>query len=184
MGISSHAQVIISLEQGASYLGSPDGIPEDVTYIKDINNRLPTFVGIWKGTANGKLIELHLNQFLHLPESVDGFKLDQLAGRLLVKDANSGQVLYNTLNITNNEATSFSGYYFQNTNYIMEFRNINDNYCKDNGQVYVEVLNSDPSKMKLNFFRSREHIVNGGGCPNFSTYVPILPYSFILTRQL
>lgn len=177
------AQVIISLEQAANYKSSPDGIPEGVTYVKDINNRLPTFVGIWKGVTDGKSVELHLNKFLHLPQSADGFKLDQMSGRLLIKDVTSNQILYNTLNIANDEQTSFEGYYFINTSYVATFRNINENYCRDLGEVYLEVLNSDPNKMKLVFFRSQEIIVTGGGCPNFSTYVPILPKSIMLMRQ-
>lgn len=177
-----YAQVTISLEQAENYINSPDGIPEDVVYAKDINNRLPKFVGVWKGTANGKSIELHLNRFLHLPESTEGFKIDQIAGRLLIKDSATGQILYNTLSISNDEKTYLLGFYFINNSYVMNFANINDNYCMDDGEVYLSISSNDLTTMKLNFLRTQEWR-SPSDCPNFSTYVPILPKTVLLTKQ-
>ena len=56
-GVSCKAQTTISLEQAYQYSKSDDGIPETVTYVKDINNRLDQFVGTWKGSYNGKNYE-------------------------------------------------------------------------------------------------------------------------------
>lgn len=179
---SIQAQVTISLEQAANYLDTPDGIPEDVTYVKDINNKLPVFVGIWSGISEGKIIELHLNQFLHLPKSTHGFKIDQIAGRLLIKDQNTYEVLYNTLNITDNEKTSFIGFYFINGAYVMNFSNNNDTSCLDIGEVYISVNASTLVNMTLNFYRSQDIIIEGK-CPNFDTYVPILPKTVRLVKQ-
>ncbi len=182
LSISVEAQVIISLEQAEAYLGTPDGIPEGITYIKDINNRLPKFVGTWIGASDGKIIELHLNQFLHLPENSDGFKLDQIAGRLLIKDQNTGIVLYNTLNVTNNEETWLEGHYFINNSYVMIFSNKNDTYCMDSGEVYLSLDNAMLTNMNLNFYRTQDIYIEGS-CPNFDTYIPILPKNIQLVKQ-
>lgn len=183
LSISTKAQVTISLEQADAYLSTPDGIPEDVSYVKDVNHILPKFVGVWKGMADGKTVELHLNQFLHLPSSADGFKIDQIAGRLLIKDQATGSVLYNTLNVTNNEDTDFKGYYPINGSYVMIFSNKNDiNNCMDDGKVYISVNNTTLVNMTMNFYRTQE-IMFEGQCPNFATYIPILPRTVHLVKQ-
>ncbi|MRX47276.1 DUF6705 family protein [Pedobacter puniceum] len=182
ISLTVQAQVIISLEQAEAYLGTPDGIPEDVTYVKDVNNILPKFVGIWKGTADGKIIELHLNKFLHLPSSADGFKIDLLAGRLLIKDQVTGAILYNTLNISDDEETWLEGSYPINGSYVMHFENKNDTYCMDGGEVYISVNNTTLTNMTFNFYRTQDIYVEGK-CPNFETYVPILPKRIQLVKQ-
>jgi hypothetical protein len=179
---TAHAQVTISLEQQANYLDSPDGIPEDVTYIKDINNTLPKFVGTWIGIADGKIVELHINQFLHLPTSSDGIKIDKLSGRLLVKEQTTNIVLYSTLNISNNEETFLTGGYINNEAYVMNFSNKNDSYCMDGGEVFLWVNNNTLTDMILNFHRTQDIIIEGK-CPNFDTYVPILPKTVRLVKQ-
>jgi hypothetical protein len=182
ISISTQAQVIISLEQADAYKSSPDGIPEDVTYVKDVNNILPKFVGVWKGTADGKIVELHLNKFLHLPSTADGMKIDKLAGRLLIKDQATGAILYNTLNITDNEETWLEGSYPINGSYVMNFSNKYDiNNCMDEGKVYLS-MNNNNVDMILDFFRTQE-IMIGDQCPNFDTYIPILPKRVRLLKQ-
>ena len=42
--------------------GCPD--LENITYVKDTNNRLDQFIGIWKGTYGGKQYEIKLEKKL------------------------------------------------------------------------------------------------------------------------
>ncbi|MBK0384449.1 hypothetical protein I5M32_15900 [Pedobacter sp. SD-b] len=184
ISISSYAQRTISFAEAAAYKNNPEGIPEDVSYVKDVDNKLPKFVGTWKGVAAGKSIELHLKQILHLPEDEYGFKLDQLVGRTLIKDASTGDTLYNTLNIIDDNNTGFQGsYYFYNENYSMYFFNLNDDFCMDWGDVSITVSPTDPTKLKLYFVRRTGVMMEVSKCPNISTYVPILPKSVELTKQ-
>lgn len=60
VGISVRAQEIISLEQAVEYNSTDDGIPDDVEYVKDINNKLNQFVGTWKGSYKGNNYEITL----------------------------------------------------------------------------------------------------------------------------
>ena len=63
---SCKAQVIGTLEQFEECSMRPnhdEGCPdlENITYVKDINNRLDKLVGTWKGNYGGKQYEIKLN---------------------------------------------------------------------------------------------------------------------------
>ena len=93
--ISCNAQTTISLEQAYQYSKSDDGIPETVTYVKDTNNRLDQFVGIWKGSYGGKSYEIRFTKELKYGD--DDPKWDRVFGKVLIKDS-KGNILHNTLN--------------------------------------------------------------------------------------
>ena len=176
-GVSCKAQTTISLEQAYQYSKSDDGIPETVTYIKDINNRLDQFVGTWKGSYNGKNYEFKFIKKLNYTKYT--VKWDKLIGRILIKDSN-GNIIYNTMN-ESDDNTMFWGYQLQTRAYVMSF--VYNSYCNDSGDIFIEVRKNNSNEMTLYFYKDGG-LYNPAKCPNYDTYVPLLPKDkIVLTKQ-
>ncbi len=167
---SCSAQTIISLNDAAIYINSPDGIPVGVKFVKDTQGRLNKFVGIWKGTANGKSYELKLEKRESFGEY--SVKWDQLIGKLRVKD-NQGNILFDSFSNSDIEANP-NGINFQHNTYEMTFMGSSD--CSELGSVFIDILKNptDGSKMKL-FYHSTAERIDPAKCPNYNTFVPLLP---------
>ncbi|WP_092735736.1 DUF6705 family protein [Riemerella columbipharyngis] len=172
-----NAQRTISLAQAYEYFKSPNGIPEDVSYVKDTNNDLNKFIGTWKGNYDGKT---YIFRFIKKIKSGEyDIKWDYLVGKLKVTD-NKGNILYNTFSL-DDDKTYFSGTYLQHQSYIMDF--IVNTYCNDSGVVFLRIYDNQPNKMKVLFDRDRTWY-DPKKCPNYETYETTLPQkSFVLTKQ-
>src|SRR5438067_13183668 len=97
--ISCKAQVIGTLEQFEECSMRPnrdqEGCPdlENITYVKDTNNRLNQFVGTWKGNYGGKQYEIKLEKKTNYKgDPNDDLSWDRIIGRIQVKD-NSGNII-------------------------------------------------------------------------------------------
>ncbi|SDD87947.1 hypothetical protein SAMN05421544_101107 [Riemerella columbipharyngis] len=159
--------------------GCPD--LDNITYVKDVENRLDKFVGTWTGTYNGKTYTFKLNKRVKFGFGQrNGLYWDRLIGRMKVQGAN-GEVLYNTLSESNDSNTYFHGDNFQRNSYIMDF--IVNTYCNDSGVVFLRIYDNQPNKMKVLFDRDRTWY-DPKKCPNYETYETTLPQvSFVLTKQ-
>ena len=93
---------------------------------------------------------------------------------------NSGNAIYNSMNSTD-EHSNFFGYNFQHRAYEMYY--VGNAYCMEYGAVFLEVSKTDPKKMTLFFARDSDSY-NPDKCPNFTTFVPLLPKDkMILIKQ-
>lgn len=175
--ISCNAQRTISLEQAYEYDMSDEGFPDDIAYIKDVNNRLDQFVGIWKGNYGGKQYEFRFEKKIKFGEY--SIKRDQIIGRAFIKNPNN-QIIYNTINTPDNK-TYFSGINMQKTTYMLDF--VANDACNDFGVVFIEISKNNPNIMYLNFDRDKTWY-DPRKCPNFDSYVPLLPKEkMTLTKQ-
>jgi hypothetical protein len=52
VNLSCKSQAIVPVETRIDYIHTGDGVPETITYFKDVNNLLDKYVGVWKGTLN------------------------------------------------------------------------------------------------------------------------------------
>ncbi|HIC8757912.1 DUF6705 family protein [Elizabethkingia anophelis] len=175
----AYSQTTISLEQAAAYQKVDTiGIPESVQYVKDTNNKLAPFVGIWKGTDNrGRSYEIRLIKKENYGKW--DLKWDKLLGRIQIKDA-SNNILYSSLNNVDGN-TFLNGENFQHNTYVMYF--VGNAACNDFGNVFIEIPKSTPNKMTL-FYAPDSDILNPAKCPNVSTYELLLPTDKItLDRQ-
>ncbi|SHH71880.1 hypothetical protein SAMN05421866_3504 [Chryseobacterium oranimense] len=175
--ISFKAQVIGTLEQFEECRNRPnhdDGCPdlENITYVKDTNNRLNQFVGTWKGNYGGKQYEIKLEKKINYKDKPsDALSWDMIIGRILVKDS-SGNIIYNSMNKADND-THFFGYNFQKRVYNMHF--VGNYNCLEAGDVYIETKFNNPNEMMLFYYQDKDGILDPAKCPNFSTFVPLLP---------
>ncbi|PQJ31435.1 hypothetical protein BST92_05635 [Nonlabens arenilitoris] len=91
--------VIMSLDTFTTYADDPDSsIPDEITYIKDVNNKLDPFVGTFIGNHEGK-------SFTFVISKITGPFADIIADQLNIKykiEDSNGVVLAQTLNLSNN----------------------------------------------------------------------------------
>lgn len=175
--ISCKAQVIGTLEQFEECAMRPnhdEGCPdlENITYVKDTNNRLNQFVGTWKGSYNDKQYEIKLEKkisYKFFPTSAMSW--DRIIGRILVKDS-AGNVIYNSMNKADKD-TYFSGDNFQRRSYIMTF--VGNYDCLESGNVFIETKLNNPNQMTLVYFQDKDGLLNPTKCPDFNSFVPLLP---------
>jgi len=180
--ISCKAQVIGTLEQFEECqkrANRDEGCPDldNITYVKDTNNRLNQFVGIWKGNFENKQYEIHFEKKVQFGEDI---KWDRIFGRMVIKN-NSGNIIYNSLN-ESDQNISFFGGNFQNKAYVMHF--VGNYACLESGNVFVEVKVNNPNEMTLFYSQDKDGLLNPAKCPNFSSFIPLLPTDkMILIKQ-
>lgn len=157
----------------------------DVNYVKDIGNRLNIFTGTWKGTYNGKQIELRLEKKTEFENY--GIKWDQLNGKLKMKDS-QGNIIFDSFSNPDKEANPY-GYNFQGSSYEMGFMANGD--CFDEGMIFIEMRPQVPNApAQMTFLFARGTGFETGQdlsviCPNYATYQTLLPdkVKIILTKQ-
>lgn len=185
--ISCKAQVIGTLEQleecrkrpNHDELGCPD--LENITYVKDTNNRLDQFVGTWKGSYNGKSYEFRFVKKIKYGNYA--VKWDQINGNIIIKN-NDGQIIYDDTDPFVSIEPNLWGINFQGRVYELGFSNIITNtYCNDSGSVYIEISKTDQNKMSLFFYRNSGGLYDPTKCPNYETYVPVLPTAKIILNK-
>ncbi|MDQ0593811.1 hypothetical protein QFZ37_002180 [Chryseobacterium ginsenosidimutans] len=153
------------------------------SYIKDTNNELPSYEGIWKGVWNNKTIYVTLKKikrnFTHLENKP--YYMDILIGKFKVTDTN-GLILFDNTNTSDDEAKIEGG----------KFRKSDDNYsltyadsemCNMNG--FIKINFTDTTKTKLNWQFSDMTDIITPDCPyyNANPFPEPLPKNTILIKQ-
>ena len=174
--ISCKAQTV-SLESFAQCSATSNC--SNYNYIKDINNSLYKYTGIWKGNHNGKTYELQFKKVLY---EDFGIKSDMLKGRMRIKDSN-GNITYDTFNESDDTKTKFSGFGFQSNlkYYMMHFVGNSPFACGEMGYVYLGIKPETPNIMTIRMVQDADIV--WGDCP--SSYQSTIPYekTISLTRQ-
>lgn len=157
----------VSLETMAQY---EIGTYPQVTYVKDVNNLLNKYTGIWKGTLDGKSYEFNFIKKENFGFE-DSVKKDRLIGRLKITNAN-GMIEFDNFNRTDDDlVTRFSGFNFQKDLkvYLMRFAGGKIG-CIDYGFVYMWIKPETPNQMGINFHPDNDTVTED--CNNFKTTLP------------
>jgi len=89
---------------------SPSDIPDNA-YIKDMNNELNKFVGLWKGNWNGKTVYLELRKvkdYSSIPGDTHPYYIDEIQGERKIIDSN-GNVEIDRISNFGSDGTEFWG---------------------------------------------------------------------------
>lgn len=89
----ANAQTIMPLENFKPNLDNWEGVPDEVTHIKDVNNLLNKFVGTWVGMHNNKNYEFRI---IKVTGELIKTAIDQLQIFYKVEDSN-GNIIENTI---------------------------------------------------------------------------------------
>jgi len=118
-----------------------------ITHIKDVNGVLDKYVGTWKGTFDGKELELVIKEYTR-DHSIfvedyhpDPLLWDQLIGKIKITDQN-GTVLVNMMDKPDDSMEIMIKYrYYDASTYVLKY--IGENFrCGDKGEVYLDMQSS------------------------------------------
>lgn len=177
-------QTIIPLENHYLYYNNAEnGVPPN-SYLKDVNHLLDKFVGIWKGTYNGRSFELRIIKGT-ATESYNNITFDRLFIRYIIKDVN-GTILENSTSYTdNNSPYIMRGIRFnqKGTQYYLSYVGREAN-CGQIGNVLINIGKADNNKMVLSLFPDKI-LVTEKNCPGFVMAKQLLPVedTMFLYRQ-
>ncbi len=178
---SCKAQVLFDnsempVEQVASYFENENGLPDHITYVKDINNVLNKYVGTWNGSYGNKSYEFRIVKYT--TPLVDGFKEDILLMRY--KIVNGANVIENTLNIQNEQALIIRGNFLDGNTYNLIYSG-RESLCGQHGDIYISISSLGSNKMNFTFFPGRD-LIEGSECPTIPDHImPLDPIT--LTKQ-
>ena len=174
--LSCKAQNIVPIETKVNYIGAENGIPETITYFKDINNLLDRYVGTWKGTYATKNYEFWITKITNKPARITE---DILLIRYLITDAN-GTIIEDTRSTPDDGHYLIRGHYLDKSHYVLSYGG-RETLCGQSGEVYIWTLNNN-TQMKL--FLAQDHVLlNSEDCPN-GRATQILPLQqMLLTKQ-
>lgn len=138
---------ILPVEQLNELTGKVHEQITGIRHIKDVNGVLDKYVGTWKGTFDGKELELVIKEYTrdhsifvqdYHPEPL---LWDELIGKIKITDQN-GTVLVNTMDKPDDSMEIMIKYrYYDASTYVLKY--IGDNFrCGDKGEVYLDMQSS------------------------------------------
>ncbi len=178
LAISCKSQTV-SLEQAALCQENPNCT--GYNYAKDINNTLNKYLGIWKGTYNGRVYEMKFNKGLY---NDMGMKKDEITGRLKITTTGSTSIIiFDNFNEPDDSKTRFSGLGLTTDlqGYRMFFGGPLTSGCINRGTISLRINPSNPNEMKIKYWSDYDIVV--GECP--STFSQTFPeqQEIILMKQ-
>jgi hypothetical protein len=101
---------ILPVEDVYDYLEAGEGVPEGITYIKDVNNLFDEFIGVWELNYDDKIFELYITEYLDIRN--DGNRQeDMLLIRYRITD-NFGNIIIDTTLLPDDDLKNMQGRYF------------------------------------------------------------------------
>ncbi|HBV13798.1 DUF6705 family protein [Chryseobacterium carnipullorum] len=149
-------------------------------YLKDKNNELQSYEGIWKGVFNGKTVYITFKKNIYIYDDVLKYYKDNLIAKFKVLDSSSN-ILFDNTTVSDDKAKIWGG----------KFRKIDDKYsliyvdpdlCNTSGNVIINF--TDSSKTKLSWKLNLGSNMITTSCQYYDTGIPeALPKEIILTKQ-
>jgi len=146
---SCKAQMISIEEANTYFLNEDQGIPDNVTSIKDINNKLDEFLGSWMVNYDNKNYQFMISKF---ESTLVDIPHDILLIRYIISDENNN-VLEDTSNLSNDNILVINGNYFLNDSesYLLSYYSSNFN-CGQFGDITLDVDNNSLGGNEMKFY--------------------------------
>ncbi|MCQ9636119.1 hypothetical protein MP478_12545 [Chryseobacterium sp. WG14] len=159
-------------------------------YYKDLDGELDPYIGIWKGTWDGKTLYLQLKKVKDRSVANDGtyYESDQIMGERKVIAAN-GTVEIDHISNFNQNSPEFYGIFGQYNNFVQKYLLFQPkNMCNSRGNVDINFIGNQKEQIKLHYKLMPMHISKG--CENsnqqYQNDMPInlnFPKDIVLTKQ-
>ncbi|MGG5207456.1 DUF6705 family protein [Chryseobacterium sp. MIQD13] len=164
-------------------LNTNTDVPNDA-YIKDVNNELIPYEGIWKGTWDNKTFFLSLNRvkkYMNHKENNPYYK-DILAGRFKVLDS-SGNILYDNTSLPDQD-TKIEGARFLSIPYKRySLFYIDSDICNISGNILINFINTSNTELNWKFIDTTDIIDSSCQYYNANPFPQPLPKNIILIKQ-
>ncbi len=172
---------MIPIEEHIHYLDNEIEIP-DGTYIKDVNNKLDKFVGVWRGQYNKRNYEFKVIKIIH-HSRVRDFMRDKLMIKYKITKMN-GDIIENTMGVSDISDLIIDGRYLSQSGAYVLYYHGKDAICGQSGDIYISVHQSNHNKMSFKLLPEGD-IVLEEDCPNGEAeqYFPIEANGLTLTKQ-
>ncbi|WP_419868945.1 DUF6705 family protein [Chryseobacterium sp. CT-SW4] len=150
------------------------------SYLKDTNNELNSYEGVWKGNWDGKTIQIVFKKITYnYNENLEYYK-DYLIGKFKVTDSN-GSILFDNTNLSDNEA-KIKGGKFRKDDGKYSLIYLDFDLCGLNGNIKLNFADANKNSLQWNFSPMTDII--SLDCPYLNTTFPEpLPKNIILTKQ-
>ncbi len=178
----------VTTEEKSSFYTQAKGI----THIKDVNGVLNKFVGTWKGSFNGKQLELVVKKYtvdyspyIDRESHPEDLLWDQLIGKWAITDQN-GTVIYSTLNESDHMPDDeppklmYKDSYRSPLSYDLHYQGKNYK-CGDNGYVSL-YIKSNTQNSKMYFVYLHKGSVSSDCTSSVGAVFPINE-GILLTKQ-
>jgi hypothetical protein len=127
---------------------SPGNIPNNA-YIKDTNNELDKYVGLWKGTWNGKTLLLQLKKVKYHYNESQPYFIDKILGERKVISSD-GTIEIDRIANFDNTSPEFRGMYKSLRNQGKQSIDFSPkNMCQKTGTL--DIVSFTPNQMTLHF---------------------------------
>lgn len=158
-------------------------IPEN-SYLKDTNNELPAYEGVWKGQWNNKVIYVTFKKVSNKYKSSLNYYSDRLIARFKVTDLNNTNVFFDNTNLPDDQVKIDGG----------RFRKSNDKYglvyvdrdlCMRSGTILINFTDITKTKLQWKYMQD-ENWLDSSCFYHGWTQADIpqpLPFDIILTKQ-
>lgn len=176
--LSCKSQSILPLEEVIKYVNSENGIPKNITYIKDVNNILEKYVGTWKGIYNNRNYEFILTKYT---SNYKNLLEDKLLMRYVISDVN-GTIIEDTRALPDTSPYVIKGDYVDGSFYELYYGG-KESLCGQKGSIIIDIQPNSNNNLMRMLFLPQQEILSLKDCPNGSA-TQIMPLNnLILTKQ-
>ncbi|WP_299178861.1 DUF6705 family protein [uncultured Chryseobacterium sp.] len=157
-------------------------LPEN-SYLKDTNNELPAYEGVWKGTWNNKTIYVTFQKVTNIYKSSLKQYRDILIARFKVTDLN-GLILFDNTNLSNDEV-KIKGGKFRKTDDKYSLIYVDRDLCMRSGKIFINFTDATKTKLQWSYSQDENFIESDCFYYNYAPqdYPQPLPRNIILTKQ-
>ncbi len=158
--LNTFSQVLPVEELKDNYIFENRGLLDDgITYVKDVNNKLDKFVGIWNGTFEGIDYKVKIDKYTKQNED-SNIRHDKLIMRYEMSTGSS--IILSTIQLPNSNVLVNKGYYLNNDTSYMFIYLGEQRRCGQKGYIFVSLSNTNT----MNFLYTRSgHALDGRLCP-------------------
>jgi len=121
----------------------------DNSYLKDVNNELPNYVGTWKTMWNNKTIYIYISEEINKYNSSLNIYMDYLIIKFKVTDV-TGIILFDNTNLSNDDAKIFGSNFKGGTDkYSLGYSD--DDLCGKWGFIQINFTDSTKTQLKWSY---------------------------------
>ncbi len=153
---------VLPVENVVNYVNSKNGIPKNITSIKDVNHLLDKFIGTWKGTYDGKNYEFKV---LKITANLGRLTEEKLVMRYLITSS-SGTIIEDTRALPDSSPYVIKGDYLEKDTYFLTYTGKNAK-CGQSGTILINFLKGNNNNTKMSLFLAPDSIIlSETSCPN------------------
>lgn len=163
---------------------SPGDIPDNA-YIKDTNNELDKYIGVWKGNWNGKIVYIDLRKVKFYYDGNHPYYMDKIFGERKIINANSTVEIDRITNFAN-DGVEFRGIFpslvYPGKDTILFFPR---DMCRKTATIHITGITSTQMTLKLIFDPSyyNENCIHNAYVAQHDDWPINFPKDIVLTKQ-